>query len=142
MIIVLILIIIHRQYESSILPGRQVGINLPASPFSLRQQQQSKYDGLYEINNTTKRDLVPVVDGEPSAHIAREARRAAAGQRPPAIAYSQVALTGNSLTLLPAYQLTQSIGEPYHILRRCVLIDEPSLHQSVQPPWVIPAASA
>ena len=123
MIIVLILIIIHRQYESSILPGRQVGINLPASPFSLRQQQQSKYDGLYEINNTTKRDLVPVVDGEPSAHIAREARRAAAGQRPPANAYSQVPLTGHSLTLLPAYQLTQNIGKPYSIIRQGELMD-------------------
>ena len=78
-----------RQYESSILPGRQLGLELPPSPFSSLQQQQSRYDGQYEINNTTQRKLVPVVDEEPSAHIAREARRAVAGARPPAIAYSQ-----------------------------------------------------
>ena len=113
-----------RQYESSILPGRQVGINLPASPFSLRQQQQSKYDGQYEVNDTTKRDLVPVVESEPGAHIAQESRRAAAAQRPPANAYSQVPLTGNSLTLLPAYQLTQNIGQPYRIIRQGELMDE------------------
>ena len=113
-----------RQYESSILPGRQVGLNLPASPFSSRQQQQSRYDGQYEVNDTTKRDLVPVVVEEPSAHIAREARRATAAARPLANAYSQVPLTGSSLPLLPAYHLTQNIGKPYRIIRHGELIDE------------------
>jgi len=78
-----------RQYESSLLPGKQVGLNLPPSPFSLQQQQQSKFDGQYELNGTTQRKLVDVVDPEPGAHIVREARRAAAGGRPPASAYSQ-----------------------------------------------------
>ena len=117
--------VISRQYESSVLPGRQTGIALPDSPFSARQQRQSRYDGEYEINNTTKRDLVPVVEEEPGAHIAREARRAAAGQRPPANAFSQVPLTGNSLTLLPAYQLLQNIGQPHRIIRQGELSDEP-----------------
>ena len=95
-----------RQYESSILPGRQVGLDLPPSPFSARQQQQSRYDGQYEVDNATPRELVPIVDAESGAHIAREARRAAVGARPAVNAYSQVPLTGNSLTLLPACQLT------------------------------------
>ena len=84
-----------RQYESSILPGKQFGLDLPPSPFSARQQQQSRYDGQYEADNTTTRELVPIVDEEPGAHIAREARRAAADSRPSANAYSHVPLTGN-----------------------------------------------
>ena len=51
-------------------------------------------------------------------------RTAATGARPAANAYSQVPLTGNSLTLLPAYQLTQNIGEPYRIIRHGELMDE------------------
>ena len=113
-----------RQYESSILPGRQLGISLPPSPFSSRQQQQSRYDGQYEVNDTTTRDLVPVVEAEPGAHIAREARTAMAEHRPPANAYSQVPLTGNSLTLLPAYQLMQNVGEPYRTIRAGEFVDE------------------
>ena len=113
-----------RQYESSILPGEQVGLDLPPSPFSARQQQQSRYDGQYEIDNITQRELVPIVDDEPGANIAQEARRAAAGLRSAAHAYTLVPLTGNSLILLPAYQLTQNIGEPYRIIRHGELMDE------------------
>ena len=65
-----------RQYESSVLPGRQLGIDLPPSPFSALQQRQSKYDGLLEIDETTRRDFVEIVEEEPAAHIARERRRA------------------------------------------------------------------
>ena len=68
--------------------------------------------------------MAPIVDDEPGAHIAREARRAAAGSRPAANAYSQVPLTGNSLTLLPGYQLLENIGEPYRIIRHGELMDE------------------
>ena len=60
-----------RQYESSVLPGRQLGLDLPPSPFSERQQQQSRYDGQYEADGITQRELVPIVDAEPGAHIAR-----------------------------------------------------------------------
>ena len=102
-----------RQYESSILPSRQLGLKLPPSPFSARQQQHSRYDGQYEADDTTQRELVNIVEEEPSAHIAREARQAAADARPAANAYSHVPLTGNSLTLLPAYQLTQNLGKHY-----------------------------
>ena len=113
-----------RQYESSILQGKQFGLDIPSSPFSARQQQQSRYDGQYEADNTTKRQLVPIVDEEPGAHIAREARRAGSDLRPSANAYSHVPLTGNALTLLPVYKLTQNIGEPYQIIRHGELIDE------------------
>ena len=54
----------------------------------------------------------------------KEARRAAAGLRPAANAYTQVPLTGNSLTLLPAYQLTQNICKQFHIIRHGELMDE------------------
>ena len=60
-----------RQYESSILPGRQFGLMLPPSLFSALQQKQSKYDGEMEADEKTKRDLVEVVESEPPAHPAR-----------------------------------------------------------------------
>ena len=88
-----------RQYESSVLPGRQLGIDLPPSPFSALQQRQSKYDGLLEIDETTRRDFVEIVEEEPAAHIAREQRRASAEHRRPLNTYSQLPLTGNSLTI-------------------------------------------
>ena len=50
-----------RQYESSVLPGKQMGIELPPSPFTALQQRQSKYDGLLEVDETTKRDFVEIV---------------------------------------------------------------------------------
>ena len=87
-----------KQYESSILPGKQFGLDLPPSPFSARQQQQSRYDGQYEADNVTQRELVPIVEEEPGAHIAREARRAAAGSRPPAnasVSYTHLTLPTN-----------------------------------------------
>ena len=37
-----------RQYESSILPAKQFGNSLPDPPFSVKQQRQSRYDGLFE----------------------------------------------------------------------------------------------
>ena len=80
----LITCVASRQYESSILPGKLFGLDLPHSAFSARQQQQSRYDGQYEADNTTMRELLPSLDEEPSANIAREARRAAADSRPPA----------------------------------------------------------
>ena len=71
-----------------------------------------------EADNVTKRPLVEIVDKEPSAHIAREERRAAAEHRPPVHAYSQLPLTGSSLTLLPAYQLLQNFGKAFRIIDR------------------------
>ena len=107
-----------RQYESSVLPGRQLGIQLPASPFSALQQRQSKYDGQLEVDETTTRDLVEIIEHEPAAHVAREQRQASAEHRCPLNAYSQVQLTGNSLTLQPAYQLAQNFDEDYAIIDR------------------------
>ena len=92
-----------RQYESSVLPGRQFGIELPRSPFSALQQRQSKCDELLEVNKTMERDIVEIVEQEPAAHIAREQRQAAAEHRRPLNAYSQLTLTGHSLTMQPAY---------------------------------------
>jgi hypothetical protein len=107
-----------RQYESSVLPGRQLGIELPPSPFSALQQRQSKYDGLLEVDETTVRDLVEIIEQEPATHIAREQRQASAEHRRPLNTYSQVPLTGNSLTMQPAYQLAQNFDEDYAIIDR------------------------
>ena len=107
-----------RQYESSTLPGRQLGLALPPSPFSELQQRQSKYDGQFEADEKTRRDLVEVVAKEPPAHILREARTAATEGRPQMTAYTQVPLTGCSLTLLPGYQLLQNFGREHRIIEQ------------------------
>ena len=114
-----------RHYESSVLPGRQLGVTLPAAPFSALQQRQSRYDGQMEPDGVTQRDLVDVVDAEPPAHVAREQRAAAAAERREIRSpYSQVPLTGCSVTLMPSYQLLQNFGTEYPIIDRGELPEE------------------
>ena len=50
-----------RQYESAILTAEQVGVEVPPSPFTQKQQQQSRYDGQMEEDGISKRPTVKVV---------------------------------------------------------------------------------
>ena len=43
-----------RQYESSVLPGRQLGLALPPSPSTPLQQRQRRYDGQVEADDATR----------------------------------------------------------------------------------------
>ena len=86
--------------------------------FSTLQQPQSKCDGLFKEDEQTRRDFVEIVEQEPAAHIAREQRQAAAEHRRPLNPYSQVPRTGNSVTLLPGYQLLQNFDSDYTIIGR------------------------
>ena len=61
-----------RQYESSVLPARQLGQEVRPAPFSEKQQRQSRYDGGVEDDGATRRPLVPVVPAEVSAHFANK----------------------------------------------------------------------
>ena len=59
---------ITRQYESALLPAKQVGQVVRPAPFNEKQQRQSRYDGGVEIDGTTIRPLLPLVPKEPRAH--------------------------------------------------------------------------
>ena len=92
---------VTRQYESSTLPGRQLGLKLPPAPFSALQQRQSRYDGLLEDDGKTQRDYLAVAPEETLAHIERETLQSAHEHREPRSAYSNIPLTGNQLSIHP-----------------------------------------
>ena len=64
-----------RQHESATLPAKQLGQTVPDSPFSEKQQRQSRYDGGLEEDGITPRRLLDVRAAEPLAHISRDRRR-------------------------------------------------------------------
>lgn len=88
------------------------------SPFSEKQQRQSRYDGGVEEDGTTPRRRVPIVQAVPPAHIAREHRRAEHDHRMPRNAYKEVPLTGCQLCIAPSYLLPHSFGQ------ECLLSEE------------------
>ena len=126
-----------RQYESSVLPAKQLGLQLPLSPFSQRQQQQSRYDGLMERDDVTQRPLVEVVGQEAPAHILRERRKAASTQREPLNSYSQLPLTGCPLSTLPGYQLPQYFGHDRPVSEEGETLETAACqHRLNRVPWV------
>lgn len=106
---------VTRQYESSTLPGRQLGVDLPPTPFSALQQRQSRYDGLVEDDGVTKREHLAVTPEETLAHIEREALQAAHDHREPRSGYANLPLTGNQLSIYPPYQFPQTFGAERHV---------------------------
>ena len=126
-----------RQYESSVLPGKQLGLQLPLSPFSQRQQQQSRYDGLTERDDVTQRPLVEVVEPEAPAHILRERRKAAIARREPLNSYSQLPLTGCPLSTLPSYQLPQYFGHDRPVSEEGEILETAACHHRLdRVPWI------
>ena len=123
-----------RQYESDVLPARQLGQIVPPSPFSEKQQRQSRYDGLPELDGRSTRPLVEVSASEPLAHIARENRAAAHGNRLPRHHYTEIPLTGCQLSTTPYYQLPQSFMSPFPLSVEGELLDSGAL-QLAGMPW-------
>ena len=115
-----------RQYESSVLPGRQLGLHLAPPPFTPLQQRQSRYDGQLEADDVTQRPLVHITESEPPAHMARELRVAQAEHRPARVAYANVPLTGHGVTLMPGYQLLDNLGAEHLVPRRGELPPQPA----------------
>ncbi len=127
-----------RQYESAILPAKQLGQVVSDSPFSEKQQRQSRYDGGVEEDGTTIRPLVPVVAAEPLAHIAQERRRQNYEHQQPGNDYKELPMTGCQLCLAPHYLLPHSFGQ------ECVLgdegeVDSSDVSQLAGLPWVFNA---
>ena len=123
-----------RQYESAVLPSRQLGQHVPPTPFSARQQRQSKFDGQLERDGKTRRELVTVQEEDTLAHIARERRVAGHDRREPRQAYSAVPLTGCQLSTTPAYQLPQTFEQAWPLAEDGEL--EPSdVLQLAGAPW-------
>ena len=124
-----------RQYESATLPAKQLGQTVPDSPFSEKQQRESRYDGGLEEDGITPRRLLDVRAAEPLAHISRDRRRLNVEHQQHRNEYKEVPLTGCQLCIAPHYMLPQSFGQ------NCVLGDEgeiefPDLSQLLGLPWV------
>ena len=93
------------QYESATLPGQQLQVKLPEEPFSKKQQKQTKFDGMLEPDQETRRPLIEIVPEEPLKHIAKERQEAEENQRIAANPYREIPLTGCELSTLPVYRL-------------------------------------
>ena len=70
------------QYDSAREPGRQLGVDLRAEPFSSRQQRQSRMDG-GEDDDGSLREHVNVAPPVEQPHVERERCKAAATRRLP-----------------------------------------------------------
>ena len=91
------------QYENANLPGQQLSVSLSPEPFSIQQQKQTKFDGLLEADQITKRPLVEVVPEEHLRHIATEMSgdHATLPRNP----YREIPLTTAELSSCPHYRL-------------------------------------
>ena len=94
------------QYDSAVLPARQVGVDVPPEPFTERQQRQSRFDGGVEEDGHA-RELVPVTGAPRLGHLVREELAAVSAQRPLRDAYKAVPLTGAQQSMLPSYRLAR-----------------------------------
>ena len=92
-----------RQYESDVLAARQLGQSVLPTPFSEKQQRQSRFDGEQEIDGRSTRPHLLVHPSEPLAHISREQSAAVQGNHHHA--YTELPLTGCQLSVIPFYQL-------------------------------------
>ena len=98
-----------RQYESSTLTAKQLGLQLPDAPFSETQQRQSRYDGGTEDDDPkTKRPFVAVRQAELPAHITRDRRRLQFEHQPCRNEYKELPLTGSQLCTAAHYLLPHS----------------------------------
>ena len=99
-----------RQYESAVLPAKQVGLTLPPVPFSEKQQRQSRYDGGMEEDGVTERKTVHCKAAAPPAHIRQDRLRENQDQQH-RNTYKQVPLTACQLCIAPNYLLPHSFGQ-------------------------------
>jgi hypothetical protein len=128
-----------RQYESAKLPARQLGQEVRPSPFSEKQQRQSRYDGGLEDDGITVRRLVPVVPSEPPAHIALEQRNADHGRHALREVY-RVPLTGCQLCVAPDYLLPHSFDQDF-LLGEEGEVEDSDAAQLAGLPWEFDRAS-
>ena len=100
------------QYDSAVLPGRQLNVELRAEPFSRQQQRRSRFDGEVEAMDDRGpfRKHLPVTEAEPNGHLRAEAQAAVAEQRPHRDAYKELPLTGCVQSMMPSYRLSSSFG--------------------------------
>ena len=97
-----------RQYESSTLTAKQLGLKLPDAPFSEQQQRQSRFDGGTEDDTVTKRTFVAVRQAELPAHITRDRRQLQFEHQPCRNEYKELPLKGCQLCNAPYYLLHHS----------------------------------
>ena len=100
------------QYDSAILSGAQLQVDLLPEPFSKVQQRRSRFDGEVEEmdDNAPLRAEIKTTAPEPNGHIRAEAEKATAEQRPQCRAYQDLPLTGAFQSLMPMYRRPDSFG--------------------------------
>ena len=92
------------QYDSAVLPGQQLGVDLRPEPFSRQQQRRSRLDGEVEAmdDDGPPRPHLPVTEAHNNGHLKQEAQAAVAQQRPHRDSYRELPLTGAVQTLNPS----------------------------------------
>ena len=98
------------QYESAVLPAKQMDVTVLPTTFSKHQQRVSRLDGGVEIDDETFRPLLEVTPVEPQGHVVRENTLAESQQRSSRNSYSRLPLTGCHQSLLPTYRSSASVG--------------------------------
>ena len=100
------------QYDSVVLPGRQLSVSLLPEPFSAQQQRRSRLDGLPEEmdDDGRARQCLPISEAEPNGHVKAELCSSVAEQRMPRDAYKELPLTGAMQSMMPSYRLPTSFS--------------------------------
>ena len=120
-----------RQNESSVLPGRQLGLNLAPSPFTpgkagpTANSRLTTPRGDLEADDATRRPLVQITESDPP----RTWCGSYASRRPngdPLAPRTPTCLSpGMAWTLMPGYQLLENLGTDYVVPHRCELPAQP-----------------
>ena len=98
------------QYESAVLPAKQMDVAVLPTNFSKYQQSVSRLDGGVEVDEETSRPLLEVTSVEPQGHVVRENTLAESQQRSSRNSYSRLPLTGCHQSLLPTYRSSALVG--------------------------------
>jgi len=98
------------QYESAVLPAKQMDVAVLPTNFSKYQQSVSRLDGGVEVDEETSRPLLEVTPVELQGHVVRENTLAESQQRSSRNSYSRLPLTGCHQSLLPTYRSSVLVG--------------------------------
>ena len=127
-----------RQYESSTLTAKQLGLELPEPPFTELQQRQSRFDGGTEDGTSTQRTFVAVRQAELPAHITRARRQLQFEHQPYRNEYKEVPLKGSQLCTAPLYLLHHSFGQEPQLGEEgeCEESEEGNVKKLTGVPWM------
>ena len=100
-----------RQYDSSTLTAKQLGVNVPDAPFNEQQQHQSRIDRGIEDDRVTKRTFVAVRQAELPAHITPDRRKLQFEEQLCRHEYKELSLNCCQLCIATHYLLHYSFSQ-------------------------------